>query len=163
MPASTATPTPLDPAIEALDLATIARAAAYALKKAHPAVVFTSGRRNKTDQARAMAGNVAKNRQWIAQTYKASALCTQCQQWVNQHPEKTTQAEIAAGLVSVFNAASDGVLGGFSKHLSGEAFDVQPLLQEPEASAVKATIRSLPGLQLFLDKEGGLVRWHAQF
>ena len=153
----------LDPAIEALDLADVARTAAYALKRAHPSVVFTSGRRNKADQARAMASNVAKNRQWIVQTYKASALRTQCQQWVDQHPEQVTQADIAAGLLSVFDGADDAVLGGFSKHLSGEAFDVQPVLQEPQASAIKATIRSLPGLQLFLDKEGGLVRWHAQF
>lgn len=154
---------PLDPAIEALELADNARSAAYALKRAHPSIVFTSGRRNKADQARAMAGNVAKNRQWIVQTYKASALRARCQQWVDEHPEKVSAADIAAGLLSVFDGADDAALGGFSKHLSGEAFDVQPVLQEPQASAIKATIRALPGLQLFLDKEGGLVRWHAQF
>jgi hypothetical protein len=156
-------PGQLDPLIEALELAGAARAAAYALKSAHPSVVFTSGRRGKADQARAMASNVVKNRQWIVQTYKPGALCTQCQQWVNQHPGKVTQSEIAAGLLSVFDTADVATLGGFSKHLSGEAFDVQPVHQEPQASLIKATIRALPGLQLFLDKEGGLVRWHAQF
>ena len=62
--------TPLsDPAIEALQLAPVARAAAYALKRAHPSVIFTSGRRGKQDQARAMASNVVQNRGWIRQTY----------------------------------------------------------------------------------------------
>lgn len=150
-----------DPAIEALDLATTARAAAYALKKAHPAVVFTSGRRGKVDQASAMASNVVKNRKWIEQTYAASALRTKCQTWVDTHPEQTTRAQIADGLVSVFNTVTDAELGTFSKHLSGEAFDVQPV--GPDADEIKKTIRGLAGLSRFLDTEGGLVRWHAQF
>src|SRR5438552_18981740 len=58
-----------DAEIEALDLAATARTAAYALKKAHPSIRFTSGRRSKEDQARAMASNVVKNRKWIEQTF----------------------------------------------------------------------------------------------
>jgi hypothetical protein len=150
-----------DAAIEALDLAGAARTAAYALKRAHPAVRFTSGRRGKADQARAMASNVVTNRQWIEQTYRASPLRTRCQEWVDSHGDQTTQAQIAAGLLSVFDTATDDELGRFSKHLSGEAFDVQPV--EQDADAIKATLRSLPGLDKFLDMEGGLVRWHAQF
>ena len=150
-----------DPAIEALDLASTARTAAYALKKAHPAVEFTSGRRSKEDQARAMASNVVKNRKWIEQTYASSTLRTQCQEWVDANTDKTTQAQIAAGLVSVFNTVTDADLGKFSKHLSGEAFDVQPV--DKDAEEIKKTIRSLVGLSKFLDTEGGLVRWHAQF
>jgi len=150
-----------DAEIEALDLAPTARTAAYALKKAHPSVKFTSGRRNKEDQARAMAGNVAKNRKWIEETYANSPLRKKCQDWVNGNPKKTTQAEIAEGLLSVFNAATDDDLGKFSKHLSGMAFDVQPVTEDAEK--IKATIRSLSGLDKFLDTEGGLVRWHAQF
>jgi hypothetical protein len=53
----------LDSAIEKLDLAPAARAAAYELKRLHPEVVFTSGRRDKVGQARAMASNVVRNRQ----------------------------------------------------------------------------------------------------
>ena len=150
-----------DPAIEALDLAATARTAAYALKKAHPAVEFTSGRRSKEDQARAMAGNVVMNRKWIEQTYASSTLRTRCQEWVDANTDKTTQAQIAAGLVSVFNTVTDADLGKFSKHLSGEAFDVQPV--DKDAEEIKKTIRSLVGLSKFLDTEGGLVRWHAQF
>ena len=150
-----------DPEIEALDLAETARNAAYALKKAHPSVQFTSGRRNKEEQALAMARNVVKNRKWIEQTYISSTLRTKCQQWVDNNPEKKTQAEITAGLVSVLNEAADADLGKFSKHLSGEAFDVQPV--ETGADAIKTTIRGLSGLSKFLESEGGLVRWHAQF
>src|SRR5688500_17265786 len=87
------------PAIEALNLRGAARAAAYALKKAHPAVKFTSGRRNKADQARAMASNVIHNRNWIEDTYAASTVSKACQKWVDGHPDAKTQDEIAAGLL----------------------------------------------------------------
>ena len=151
----------VDAAIEALGLAATARAGAYALKSAHPGVVFTSGRRSKVDQARAMSGNVVANRQWIAQTYAPSPLRTSCQQWVDSHPEKKTTTESAEGLMSIFDGAADADLGKFSKHLSGEAFDVQPV--DKDADEIKKTLRSLPGLSKFLDIEGGLGRWHAQF
>ncbi len=156
-----ATDTVVDAEIEALDLGSTARSAAYALKKAHPEVQFTSGRRNKADQARAMAGNVVSNRQWIEQTYAKSTARTRCQEWIDANPDATSKTEIAAGLLGVLNELSDAQLALFSKHLSGDAFDVQPV--ETEAEAIKATIRSLAGLGKFLDKEGGLVRWHAQF
>jgi hypothetical protein len=156
-PATTET----DPAIEALNLAATAKTAAYALKKAHPSVTFTSGRRSKEDQARAMASNVVKNRKWIEQTYAVSDLRKSCQDWVDNNPDKKTQADIAEGLLAQFNAVTDAVLGTFSKHLSGEAFDVQPV--DKDADAIKATIRGLSGLGKFLESEGGLVRWHAQF
>lgn len=159
--ASAAAAEPLDAAIEALSLSATAKAAAYALKKAHPAVTFTSGRRGKADQARAMASNVVKNRKWIEQTYAVSTLRTKCQEWVDANPDKKTQSEIADGLVSVFDGVTDEELGKFSKHLSGEAFDVQPV--DTDADAIKKTIRGLTGLDKFLDTEGGLVRWHAQF
>jgi hypothetical protein len=150
-----------DPEIEALNLAATARAAAYALKKAHPAVKFTSGRRNKADQARAMAGNVVKNRKWIEETYSNTPLRKKCQDWVDDHPDKKTKTEIAQGLLSVFDSVTDAELGTISKHLSGMAFDVQPVTTD--AAKIKETIRGLAGLHKFLDKEGGLVRWHAQF
>lgn len=151
----------IDANIEALDLAPVAKAAAYELKRVHPTVVFTSGRRDKAGQARAMASNVVGNRQWIKQTYLASEVCSACQKWVDDHPGATTQMQIQDGLLSVFNSLPDAQLGRISKHLSGEAFDVQPVTENAEA--IKASIRGLKGLEKFLDKEGGLVRWHAQF
>ena len=150
-----------DPAIEALNLRGAARAAAYALKKKHPSVKFTSGRRNKADQARAMASNVVHNRNWIEDTYAPSTVSKACQKWVDGHPDAKTQEEIAAGLLSVLDVATDAHLARLSRHLSGDAFDVQPV--ETDAAAIKKTIRGLKGLDIFLEKEGGLIRWHAQF
>jgi hypothetical protein len=108
-----------------------------------------------------MAGNVVEKRKWIEQTYAPSALRTKCQQWIDNNPNKKTQTEIADGLLSIFNESADAELGKFSKHLSGEAFDVQPV--DNDAESIKDTIRGLSGLSKFLEKEGGLVRWHAQF
>ena len=150
-----------DPEIEALDLSATARKAAYALKKAHPTVKFTSGKRTKEDQARAMSQNVVKNRKWISETYKQSAVRDKAQKWVDDNPDKKTAKEIEDGLLEVFNSVTESELGRISKHLSGDAFDVQPV--DKDADEIKKTIRGLEGLNKFLDKEGGLVRWHAQF
>lgn len=84
-----------------------------------------------------------------------------CQSWVDNNPQATSAADIAAGLVTVLNQFLDPELRRLSKYLSGDAFDVQPVLENAES--IKADIRALPGLDKFLDKEGGLVRWHAQF
>jgi hypothetical protein len=151
----------MDPEIEALDLAPTAKKAAYELKRAHPSVIFTSGRRNKRDQARAMSENDILNRGWIEQTYAKTIASDNCQKWVNENPDKTTQYEIEEGLANVIDALPDAELARLSKHLSGDAFDVQPVTEDAEK--IKATIRSLHGLKLFLDMEGGLIRWHAQF
>jgi len=150
-----------DADIEALDLADTAKKAAYELKKQHPAVSFTSGRRNKSEQASAMASNVVLNRNWIADTYASSTASQKCQKWVDDNKDKKTVAEISAGLLLVLNGLTDAQLAALSKHLSGEAFDVQPVTDD--ADAIKTTIKGLTGLSKFLEKEGGLTRWHAQF
>jgi hypothetical protein len=150
-----------DPAIEALDLSDTAKKAAYELKKKHPSVTFTSGRRNKQEQASAMASNVVSNRNWIKETYVQSTARDNCQKWVDDNKDKKTKDEIAAGLKGVLDALTDPQLAQLSKHLSGDAFDVQPV--EKDADEIKKTIKGLPGLSKFLDTEGGLVRWHAQF
>jgi hypothetical protein len=74
-----------------------------------------------------------------------------------------SQSAIQAGLLEVFESLGDEELGRLSKHLSGEAFDIHPMVDGPNANAVKASIRALSGLGKFLEKEGGLVRWHVQF
>lgn len=150
-----------DPAIEKLDLSDTAKKAAYELKKKYPSVVFTSGRRDKEGQARAMAGNVVSNRNWIKQTYKQSEARDACQKWVDDNKDKKTKKEIGDGLTETLNGLTDEQVSKLSKHLSGDAFDVQPV--DKDADEIKKTIRGLPGLDKFLDKEGGLVRWHAQF
>jgi len=150
-----------DPDIEALNLTGNAKKGAYALKKAHPSVTFTSGFREKEDQARAMAQNVVKKRTWIGNTYYPTKTSQALQKWVDDNKDKTTVEDIAAGLLSILNDCTDAQLSGLSKHLTGEAFDVQPV--DTDADAIKKTIRGLDKLHRFLESEDGLVRWHAQF
>lgn len=150
-----------DAEIDALDLGATAKAGAQELKKKHSGISFTSGRRNVAEQAHAMASNIvsSKDRKWIENTPYPGA--TALQKWVNDNPKATTVDEISKGLEDTMNGMSSADLGKVSKHLSGEAFDVQP--QEADAGAIKKDIKALSGLSKFLEKEGGLVRWHAQF
>ena len=144
--------------IEEMNLEPTAKNAATILQSKHPTIEFTSGRRGIFQQAHAMAGNVILNRKWIGKTYLAGA---KLQQWVDQHPEAKTVDAITAGLEQVMKAMPAEELVKISRHLTGRAFDVRPVTAN--AAAIKADILSLPGLHKFLDKEGGLVRWHAQF
>jgi len=144
--------------IEEMNLAPIAKNAATILQSKHPTIEFTSGRRDIFQQAHAMARNVVKRRDWIGRTYIAGA---KLQAWVDQHPEAKTVDEITAGLEEVMQAMPDAELVKISRHLTGRAFDVRPVTANAET--IKADIRSLPGLHKFLEQEGGLVRWHAQF
>ena len=148
--------------IEDMDLAEPARTAAKKLKKLHPAVTFTSGRRSIGDQARAMSQNVAANRKWIEQTYRATTRSAALQAWVDAHPAARSAAAIEAGLLSVMKTWTADQAAVLSKHIDGLAFDVKPVAGA-DAAAIKASIRALPGLKKFLETEGGLVRWHAQF
>ena len=107
-----------------------------------------------------MARNVVEtgNRQWIAETYKAA---DKLQQWVDAHPNAKTIDEITAGLRATMEAMAEAELLKVSKHLTGKAFDIRPVTAN--ADAIKNFIRTLPGLSIFLDKEAGVTRWHAQF
>lgn len=153
--------TGVDPAIESLNLAEPARSAAYTIKRKHPWVVFTSGRRDAARQASAMAGNVVRNRRWIAQTYASNPVSAAAQAWVDAHPEARTQQAIADGLLNVFRMFSPQDLGRLSHHLSGLAFDVRPV--PAQAAAFWNTVLSLPGLRQHFDTEGGLTIWHVGF
>jgi hypothetical protein len=152
-----------DPAIEALNLNDTAKLAAYKLKARFPYVTFTSGRRNKQEQASAMASNVILNRTWIRETYISGEAIDACQRWVNEHPQRLSKADIANGLKGVLDQFNDMQLSRVSKHLSGDAFDVQPVTKNAEG--IKQMLRDLTQAAggKFLEKEGGLVRWHAQF
>src|SRR5262249_38540240 len=104
------------------------------------------------------AANVAKNRQYIAGTYPDSALSRALQKWVDDHPG-ASQAQIEAGLLSVFNGFPQDVVLRFSKHMSGDAFDVKPV-DGPTGNAIHSDLSQRPGK--FLDEEAGLRRWHYQ-
>jgi hypothetical protein len=146
--------------IASLNLSSKAKKAAEELLKQFPEVEFTSGRRDLKDQARAMASNVVKKRDWIKNTYMSNDASKACQKWVDDNPKATDQKSIEAGLLETLKGLG-GKAGQISKHLTGDAFDVQPVSKN--AAEIKKAIKNLPGLQKFLEKEGGLVRWHAQF
>ena len=104
-----------------------------------------------------MAYNVVRNPDFIGETYHSPAGAA-CQQWVSNNPGATTQIAIAAGLAGVLNGLPDAVLSHLSKHLSGDAFDVQPVTDPGSAATIIAAIRALPGLTEFLTSEGGMAR-----
>jgi hypothetical protein len=146
--------------VDSLGLVDYVADAARLLLSVHPGLVITSGRRNTEQQAGAMAGNIVKNRNWITETYRASPERMSLQAWIDAHPTTVTKDAIAAGLVGVMSTWSDAQKGGFSRHFSGQAFDIRPV---PDDGAITATIRALPNLRKFLEKEGGLTIWHADF
>jgi hypothetical protein len=146
--------------ISSLKLSSTAKKAAEALLEEYPDIEFTSGRRDLSDQADAMAGNVVKKRDYIKNTYVSSEASKACQKWVDDNPDAKTQKEIAAGLLETLKGLGDKA-GQISKHLTGDAFDVQPVSKN--AAAIKKSIDKLPGIKKFLDKEDGLTIWHAQF
>lgn len=162
-PAATPAADASDPAVDALDLQPKAKAAANKLKKKFPAISFTSGRRDEvSEQASAMAGNVVSNRNWITETYKDKTLAAKLQKWLDDNPKATKKDEIAKGLADTMSTWTDTEKGKLSAHFTGEAFDIQP--QTDKAAEIKAEVDSLAkkdGGQ-FLEKEGGLVRWHVQ-
>jgi hypothetical protein len=146
--------------IEEMDLAPIAKNAATILKSKHPTLEFTSGRRSIFQQAHAMAANIVSlhDRKWIGKTYLAGA---KLQAWVDKHPEAVTVDALTAGLEQTMNAMAEEERTKISRHLTGRAFDIRPVVLN--AKKIKASIQALPGLHKFLDHEGGHVRWHAQF
>ena len=155
--------------IEQMNLSPLARQGAERLLAACPSVVFTSGRRDRWGQAWAMASNIVKGgRDWIACTYKASPVAESLQTWVTMHPEMETVGDLAQGLTDQMVLWSDAELRTISRHCSGDAFDILPMVNEagqptPEGQFALDTIGSLEGLERLLTREGGLVRWHVQF
>jgi hypothetical protein len=145
-----------------LGLVYYAQAAAQQLLAGFPSVIFTSGRRDAKQQADAMAGNVLQNRKWIEQTYLPSPEREQLQCWVDSHTAAVTQAAIAAGLAGIMAKWTDAQKKNLSPHFSGQAFDVHPVAGD-QGTALKNAIPNLPNLRTFLEKEGGLVIWHADF
>lgn len=149
--------------IPSLKLGASAEAAAKKLLVQFPAdVKFTSGRRAVSEQASAMAKNVLSNRKYIEQTYKASPLRDALQKWVNDTPNVTNQADIAKGLEAIMNTWSDDQRRNFSRHMTGDAFDVQPVAGA-KGIEIKEAIGKLPKLHWMTFEEGGLEIWHAQF
>lgn len=150
--------------IAQMKLSRIAREGAEQLQAACPWVVFTSGRRDLESQAHAMAVNTLQNRHWIGQTYLAAH---RLQEWVTENPDAHTVEQVSEGLYSTMLSMSDYELLSVSKHLTGDAWDVRPMVDHGVptryGTLILEAIRGLPGLHKLLTQEGGLVVWHAQF
>ena len=133
-----------------------------------PFLVLTSALRLVDGQCEAMAENEAKARDWVQDTYKSSPVEVAVQSWLDQNPTITDVAGIEAGLLGVLAQFSAAELHTLSWHLTGEAFDIQPLTTE-RAPTVTSAIRDLVVAEIegggnakFLPSEGGLLRWHVQ-
>jgi len=147
--------------IARLALNPYARQAATILAARFPNVTFTSGRRSVKEQTAAMAGNIVLDRNYVRGTYKQTAISLTCQKWVDDNPAITNTSVVAAKLLEIFNSFPPAQVALFSRHLSGDAFDVEPVPIGGEP--IMAFMQKLPNLDLFLSKEGSLDRWHAQF
>lgn len=134
-----------------------------------PFLVLTSGLRLVDDQCAAMAENVVgSSRDWVKDTYRSSPAEVAIQSWLDQNPTVDDVAGIEDGILGVLSQFSPAELHNLSWHLTGEAFDIQPLTDE-RAPTVTSTIRDLivaeiegGGIAKFLPSEGGLLRWHVQ-
>lgn len=146
--------------IKPLRLNPHADSVARELLAAFPEVTFTSGRRDRDQQARAMAYNVVLRRNWIALTYKPSSVRYELQRWIDEHPLAVTLGQIANGLVAAMKVFTDDELLVLSKHLSGDAFDFRPV-PGPDGERIAAWLQARPDI-LYLSKEGGLDRSHVQ-
>lgn len=146
-----------------LNLSASAKAAAEKLLEQFPGdIKFTSGRRTIADQALAMAPNVVKKRKWIEQTYKDTPQRAALQKWVDENPGATEAATVAIGLEAVMKGWSESQQRNFSRHITGDAFDVQPVAGA-QGNKIKEAIAKLPKLNWNAFSEGGLEIWHAQF
>ena len=118
-----------DAAIDALDLEATAKVGATALKKAHSEITFTSGRRDWSEQANAMAHNIVElRRKWIEDTYSPSGARDKLQGWVNSNEKAVSEEDIAKGLKDTLDAMSTKEQGYISKHPTGEALSRRPRL-----------------------------------
>ncbi len=136
---------------------------AAALVEACPWVMFTSGRRTVLEQARAMAENTVKRRDWIALTYLPTPVSLSLSAWVSAHPGAITVNALISGFLPIMRRFSNEELGKLSKHLIGRAFDVQPIDGKP-GDKVNAFLRKKAADTggKFLEREGGLKKCHFQ-
>ena len=153
-------------------LNTVAQELAETLLSFFPSLELTSGIRSRQTQASAMASNCILNPKWISATYAPSDCATACQTAVDSVyglvAAVISQSNLTAALVGVLSVFGNDDLRKLSWHLSGDAFDVQPV-DGDEGAGIKDKIRSLVGERIanggrgkFLETEGGLVRWHVQ-
>lgn len=154
--------------IKPLRLNPHADSVARELLAAFPEVTFTSGRRDRDQQARAMARNVVEpskiypggDRKWISREYIYRPIAVALQQWIDQNPRAFTLGQVANGLSGVLKGFSDEECGKFSLHMSGDAFDLLPV-HTIAGNAVRAWLRARTDI-VVLENEQGKDRLHVQ-
>lgn len=160
--------------IQELRLSPTAERAARLVLERHPEAVFTSGRRDLADQARAMAQNaVAFGATWLNDTYKNKRIVNHLMTYMEENPEHCRDAKVLGH--HFYEQLQEHFAGEYAKfpHLRGDAFDIRyprlknGLYNRPDGDKIMATIRTLPEhgipLEWVTDQEGKLVVIHAQF
>lgn len=148
--------------IEELDLDAIMKSRAEELRARCPWVIYTSGRRNLYDQARAMAQNhIADPQAYLRKTYRNGKMFLAA--IVDMAPvDQRSVEKVAAAIRGVFTEHPDVLRW---KHRDGTCVDIQPMedaFGEPteKGRAVVSFIQNCPDTVLFIMREGGLRRWH---
>lgn len=169
--------------IDQMQLGPLAKAAARDLLTTFgPEIIrFTSGYRDLHSQARAMAGNVVRNKEWIKQTYTRTerpshAVACQLQDAVYLHADLHDRNQVEQVLHDALVAMPNGHEISFhTQTLNGlpaaEAFDFHPL-EDANGKPTEEGKRVITYIQsrrkawqvdAFLTEEGGLHIWHLQF
>lgn len=166
--------------IDTMGLGPLAKAAALDLltEFGADAIRFTRGYSDLKGQARAMAGNVVRNKEWIKQTYNRKdrpsyAVACQLQEIVYRNVGIQDRGKIEQylydALLSIPNADKISFHCMTEKgEPAAEAFDLAHLEFDdgtltPLGFKVVERIRHLHHLDAFLRREGGLRVWHLQF
>ena len=157
-----------------LGLNDIARGVAMDFLGRFPEAIFTSGRRDIADQARAMAQNVvgtanrSGNPTWIRATYVETPLSRTLQECVDELSaiECPSQDDLTQAFENILKLSLPPELRTVSWHMSGDAFDVQPTTELQEhADYLRQLVQARivdGGAGKVLTMEGGLVRCHCQ-
>jgi hypothetical protein len=117
-----------------LSLAPLAQTGAMQLATMFPEVVFTSGRRSIEKQASVMAFNTMKNRQFIEQTYIDGE---HLQRVVNKLAGDCTRQAMEATLYDALMQLDTNALMRVTRHLTGDAFDIQPIVDNSGIPSTK--------------------------
>lgn len=148
--------------IEDMRLHPVMEQACRQFEWAFPHVQWLSGRRDRQGQARAMAGHVLRDRQWIAKTYLQAA---HLQTAVDFHPEAQTLEQLSTLLYDTMLGMSAEELAKVSTHFIGMAVDMAPMIfgdgdPTPTGQAALQWMHDYPYTKRVLTREGGRIVWH---
>ena len=148
--------------IDELDLDPVMKYWAEELQRTFPDVVFTSGRRNLEQQARAMAVNhIEAPESFLTRTYTHGKVFLAAV--VDLPTEQQKRLDSVAGAIqSVLQENPDLLVWA---HRDGTCVDLLPMLNAEKQPTKRGRqvikwIRACPATVTFLEKEGGLDRWH---